>query len=140
MNAKTITSKGRALSLAAACALVLYAFADLQAADIEKGGPRLMRLGRRAQAVEKSAKTSTDYKPMSCAKCRDVIVERPLTNVKGAIFLMAGSVPKEKIVRHQCEGCATTLAAVGHGKSKTEVAKHTCTSCGSENEGCCSTG
>jgi hypothetical protein len=28
---------------------------------------------------------------------------------------------------------------VGHGKAKTQVAKHTCTSCGSENEGCCST-
>lgn len=140
MNTKNMNSTGRTLALATACAIVLYAFAELQAADIEKGAPRLMRLGRRVQVVENSVKTSTALKTMSCSKCTDVIVERPLTNVKGGTLLMAGSVPREKVVRHQCEGCATTLEVVGHGKSKTQVAKHTCTSCGSENERCCSTG
>lgn len=139
MNTKPIHSTRRALSLATGCAIVLYAFAELQAADIEKGGPSLMRLGRRVEAAEKSVKTSTALKPMSCAKCTDIIVERPVKSVKGATLLMTGSVPKERIVRHQCEGCATTLEVVGHGKSKTQVAKHTCTSCGSKSEGCCST-
>jgi len=134
-----MNSTGRTLSLATACAIVLYAFAELQAADIEKGAQRLMRLGRRVQAAEGSVKTLAALKPMSCAKCTDIIVERPVKTVKGATLLITGSVPKERIVRHQCEGCATTLEVVGHGKSKTQVAKHTCTSCGSEGEGCCST-
>ena len=72
-------------------------------------------------------------------ECKDVVTQVPDWSAKGGQILMAGGRPTKPVVRHQCEGCATTLEVVGHGKAKTQVAKHTCTSCGSENEGCCST-
>lgn len=133
MKTRTIITTNRGLALGVGCALALFAFTGLQAADIEKGATRQMRMGRSAPVPEEST-----FKPMSCDKCKDVVVERRLTNVKGATLLMSGSPPTEKVAQHQCEGCSTTLEVVGHGKAKTQVAKHTCTSCGSENEGCCS--
>lgn len=134
MKTKTIITTNRGLALGVGCALALFASTELQAADFEKGATRLMRMGRPAPVPEKS-----DYKPMSCEKCKDVVTQVPDWSAKGGQILMAGGRPTKPVVRHQCEGCATTLEVVGHGKAKTQVAKHTCTSCGSENEGCCST-
>jgi hypothetical protein len=42
-------------------------------------------------------------------------------------------------MQHQCEGCSTTFAVVGHGKAKKNVAHHTCTSCGADSKSCCAT-
>ncbi len=134
MNTRTVITTSQRLALGVACALVLFAATGLRAADFEKGATRLLRMGRPALVPEKS-----DFKPMSCQKCRDVVFNRPVTVFKGGASLLAGGPPTERVVQHQCEGCATTLEVVGHGKAKTQVAKHTCTSCGSENEGCCST-
>lgn len=134
MNTRTVSTTSQRLALGVAIALALFAFTELQAADFEKGATRLMRMGRPEPVPEKS-----DFKPMSCQKCTDVVTQVPDWSAKGGQILMAGGRPTKPVVRHQCEGCATTLEVVGHGKAKTQVAKHTCTSCGSENEGCCST-
>jgi hypothetical protein len=133
MKTRTIIMTNRGLALGMGCALTLFAFTKLQAADFEKGGTQMMRMGRPAPVPEKS-----EYKPMACEKCKDVVTQVPDWSAKGGQILMTGSRPTKPVVQRQCEGCATTLEVIGHGKAKTQVAKHTCTSCGSEDEGCCS--
>jgi hypothetical protein len=134
MKTRTIITTNRGLALGAGCALALFAFTELQAVDIEKGATRLMQMGRPAPVPEKS-----DYKPLSCEKCKDVVTQVPDWSAKGGQILMAVNRPTKAVVQHQCQGCSTKLEVVGHGNGKRQVAKHTCTSCGSKDQACCST-
>lgn len=102
----------------------------------EKGAERLMRLNRRP-SPEMNRLEVPKTVPMSCPKCRDVTVLVPDTNAKGGASLLAGGRPMKSVVRHQCEGCTTTLTAVGHGKTKKNLVQHTCTSCGADSKSCC---
>ena len=96
----------------------------------EKGATKLLRLS--GTLVEPKSAPS-DYKPMSCAKCKDEYVKRVDWTARGA------NKPTITVARHLCEGCGNNWVVSGHGKAKTSTASHTCTSCGAESLACCST-
>jgi len=90
-----------------------------------KGGASLL--------MKPSVPASSDYKPMSCGNCKDEFVTRKDSTARGA------NKPDVTVARHLCSGCDTTIATVGHGKSKQEVTTHKCTMSGAAIPGCCST-
>ena len=63
---------------------------------------------------------------MACPNCKDESVTRPVRPAKGAQFLAAGGVPTEKVTRHLCPGCETTITLTGSGKARHNVAVHKC--------------
>lgn len=143
MKTNRINIIARLCGCTVALALFAGAAATLRGADIPtaKGGAsKLLELtGRPATAPKPEA---SDYKPMSCAKCTDRIVEvkdNLPTKGAGARTLLAGGVPTIRVSTHECEGCGNTWVVSGHGKAKTSTAVHTCTSCGAESLACCST-
>lgn len=84
--------------------------------------------------------TPSDYKPMSCAKCQDVLTTVPDSAAKGGSGLMAQGAPTKTMVTHLCESCKTTVKVAQAGKnSPPDMVNHKCTSCGSENAACCNT-
>lgn len=94
----------------------------------------------RAQLDERKAVVASSTAPsMACPKCKDAFVSVPTTSAKAAQLLVAGGVPTQKILRHLCPGCDTTISVAGTGKDKHSVATHTCTSCGAVVASCCST-
>lgn len=120
-------------------ALALFSGVAGMANAQEKGATRLLRLS--GTLVEPKSAPS-DYKPMSCAKCTDRILEvkdNLPTKGAGARTLLAGGVPTKRVSTHECEGCGNTWVVSGHGKAKTSTAVHTCTSCGAASLACCST-
>jgi hypothetical protein len=111
-------------------ALVLFAGVASEAKAHEdyptKGGAKLLLRPNPASAP-------SDYKPMSCAKCKDEYVRRVDWSARGA------NKPTYLVAKHLCPGCDTTITTVGHGKAKQDVVTHKCTSCGADNLTCCST-
>ena len=101
-----------------------------------KGGQAMLQ---RSGGLTIATAASSDSKPMSCAKCQDVLTAVPDSTAKGGSKLLAHGVPAKAVVSHLCAGCNTTIAQVGHGRQAKEVATHTCTSCGSEQMTCCGT-
>ena len=79
------------------------------------------------------------YKPMSCAKCRNEVVQVRDIDSKGARALLTGAPPTKTVSRHGCDGCGTDWKVVGHGKASVSVASHKCTSCGEASLACCNT-
>jgi hypothetical protein len=104
----------------------------------EKGASVLMRLNH-PQSSRVSGPAAPKTVPMSCPKCLDVVKQVPNWDAKGAQILMAGGRPTKPVVQHQCDGCATTIAVIGHGKSAKDVVQHKCTACGAEIKSCCNT-
>lgn len=96
----------------------------------EKGATRLLRL---SGALVEPKSAPSDYKPMSCAKCKDEYVRRVDWTARGA------NKPTITVARHLCDGCGNEWVVSGHGKAKTTAAIHKCTSCGAESLACCST-
>ena len=92
----------------------------------EKGATRLLRL---SGALVEPKSAPSDYKPMSCAKCKDEYVRRVDWTARGA------NKPTITVARHLCEGCGNEWVVSGHGKAKTTTAVHVCTSCGAESTG-----
>ena len=88
---------------------------------------------RKARANSSSASVE-----MACPKCKDEYVRVSVKGAKGAQILMAGAVPTQKVAKHLCAGCETTIKVAGQGKGKHEVVSHECTSCGTQNIACCS--
>ena len=121
--------------LAALAGIALAWFAGSTQAQ-GKGGERLLQ--RNGSSIAATA-TPSDSKPMSCAKCKDVLTSVPDATAKGAARLVAHGVPAKTIVSHLCEGCATTTATAGAGRQAKSVATHQCAGCGSEVVACCST-
>jgi len=102
-----------------------------------KGGQAMLQ---RSGGLSIATATASDSKPMSCAKCEDVLTAVPDRAAKGgARMLAAHAVPAKNVGSHLCAGCNTTIAQVGHGRQAKEVATHTCTDCGSEQMTCCNT-
>lgn len=129
------------LAVALALSVALLALAGNIAAAQELGSARggaikLLQRDRPNQAQP----TKEDSQLMSCAKCQDEWTTRPadMTRGAGARALLTGEPATERVSRHLCEGCQTTLELVGHGRTKHQVVKHTCTTCGAENGACCS--
>jgi len=101
-----------------------------------KGGQLMLQ---RSGGLTIATATSSDSKPMSCAKCQDVFITVPDRAAKGGSRLTSQGVPTKTEVSHLCGGCNTTTVKVGLGKQAKEVAAHTCASCGSEQMTCCNT-
>src|SRR5690349_14696229 len=123
MTTNNITTRFTGL---VAALLLLGGVAVTARADGAKGGATLL-LPPSAPA------TTSDYKAMSCPKCKNEWVTRTEVTTKGTTPVTA------LVEKHLCNGCATTIATTGFGKAKTEVATHKCTSCGAEVASCCVT-
>jgi len=117
-------------------ALALFAGVAGQARAQEKGSARG---GARLLMRPAPAPPPSDYKPMSCAKCKDQVVRVRDTDTRGlgARTLMARGTPTKLVSKHLCEGCGVDWTITGHGKAKQLVATHKCTSCGAESVTCC---
>jgi hypothetical protein len=127
MKTNRINTLGRACGLTVA--LAVFAGMGSLALGQEKGATQLLRLSG-APVDPKSA--PSDFKPMSCTKCKDEYVSRVDWSARGA------NKPTLTVARHLCEGCGNTWTVSGHGKAKTTTAVHTCNSCGAERLACCS--
>jgi len=128
MKANRINTAARMTGLVIALALFAGVAGEVRAQ--EKGATRLLRLS--GTLVEPKAGAS-DYKPMSCAKCKDEYITRTDWSTRGA------NKPDILVARHLCGGCDTATATVGRGKQAHDVATHKCTSCGAETLAGCST-
>ena len=98
----------------------------------------------RAQLVERRATVNTApavAASMLCPKCKDAWVSQVDPTPKGAKVLLSQGRPTNKVARHLCGGCETTISIVGFSKAtRHSVATHTCSSCGARNLACCSSG
>jgi hypothetical protein len=122
--------------LIAALAGITLSLITVSAQSQVKGGERLLQLnGSSATATV----TPSDFKPMSCSKCRDISTNVRDFTAKGASALVAHEMPTKTVAQHLCEGCVTTTATVGVGKHAKDVVTHKCAGCGSENMACCNT-
>src|SRR5204863_1457130 len=97
----------------------------------------------RAQLVERRATVSTSpavAASMLCPKCKDAWVNQVDPTPKGAKVLLSQGRPTNKVARHLCGGCETTISVVGLSKAtRHDVATHSCSSCGAVTLACCST-
>ena len=122
-----ITKIGRIIGLAIAVALftVSATAANAQA----KGASKLLQLS--APKATPVAIVS-DFKPISCANCKDSFVTVPDTEIKGAAAraLVTGGAPTRIVAKHLCGTCANEWVVKGHGKAKVSVPAHKCASCG----------
>ena len=145
MKTNQITHRVRRLTLALAVSLSAFALASPARGQFYKptgddgitASPKV-----RAQLNERKARIATPapaVATMACPKCKDQYVTVPVKGAKGGQILMAGGIPTQKIAKHLCPGCDTTISVAGVGKAKHDVAIHKCDSCGSENLACCST-
>jgi len=120
------------ISLALTVVAVVLMPADSSAQDkgsAKGGGQQLMTPVRTLQDLGE-LKTG-DMMVMSCPKCKNVTISYVDPSFKA-------SEPKEKVkAQHTCPGCGTTSTVEGHGKSKRDVLKHVCATCGSKDAFCC---
>jgi len=97
----------------------------------------------RAQLNERRATVNTApavAASMLCPKCKDVWVSQVDPTPKGAKVLLSQGRPTNKVARHLCAGCETTISVVGLSKAtRHNLATHTCSSCGAATLACCST-
>ena len=95
----------------------------------EKGATKLLQLS--APQVTPVA-IASEYKPMSCANCKDSFVAVPDTEIKGAgaRALVSSGTPTRIVAKHLCGTCANKWVVKGHGKAKVSVPVHQCASCG----------
>jgi hypothetical protein len=124
MKTTSINKLARMSGIAIALALFTGVAGEVRAQNGSKGGATLL--------MTPSAPAS-DYKPMSCGKCKDELVTSKDMTARGA------NKPDVTVARHLCDGCKTTITTVGHGKGKHDVATHKCTASGAPSAGCCST-
>ena len=128
MKNTSVKKIARFAGIAVAGALFMFASSDLQGQEkgSAKGGASLLM-----KAIPPASGPA--YVPMSCARCKSEFTRRAEVTTKG-------TRPNTYLVeRHLCTGCDTTIATVGHGKAKRDVATHKCTSCGEVNLACCNT-
>ncbi|MBI3879281.1 MAG: hypothetical protein HY301_04365 [Verrucomicrobia bacterium] len=127
-----IPNTWKALALTAGLALAVAASLPgaLAADKPMKGGQHQLMLSGIDTEAQAQALKAGDSIAMACAKCKSVIVER-VTVEKGHVQTL-GAMEK-----HLCPGCGGSIEAVGHGKAKTDVVKHTCSKCGDDSAFCC---
>ena len=122
-----ITPIGRLSGLAVAVAL--FAVVAPAANAQEKGATKLLQLSApRSTPVAVAA----EYKPMTCANCKDSFVAIPDTETKGAgaRALVSSGTPTRIVAKHLCGTCANKWVVKGNGKAKVSVPVHQCPSCG----------
>ena len=130
---------------AALAAIAMFAFAGPVLAQYKPTGDDGITASPKARAHldERRARLNTapaTVASMPCPKCKDKSVNVRKAHFKGAEALAAGGVPTEKVARHLCAGCESTIQTVGFSKqTKHDVVIHKCTSCGAELASCCNT-
>ena len=141
MKAIRINTMARLTGITIAVALFVSVAGELKAQEkgsAKGGGIKLLQLSG-SKAVLPAA--PSDYKPMSCGKCKDttVVVTDTETKGAGAKHLVFGGLPTTIASKHLCDGCGNSWVNTGHGKAKQAVASHNCTSCGEASLACCNT-
>jgi len=102
--------------------------------------PRLRQMLNERNRVPATQPAPSDYKPMSCAKCKDVWVSSVDSFAKPAKVMMSGFKPTVTTAKHLCNGCDTRITVTGLSKAtRRNVALHKCSSCGAETLACCNT-
>jgi hypothetical protein len=140
MKTNRINTLARLCGMTFAAALLVSTVGVLTASEIPTGKGGATKLLELSGTLVTPKSTPSDYKPMSCGKCKDEVVQVRDTDSKGGARALLTGVPLTKSVsRHSCEGCGTDWNVVGHGKAKVSVASHKCTSCGEASLACCST-
>lgn len=66
---------------------------------------------------------------MKCAACKDVIVNAPNRELRGAGGRELIGENTTAVAKHQCATCGTKFEVRGHGKAKRDVAVHICGDC-----------
>lgn len=133
MKTTRINSAARFTGLIIALALfagVAGAARGQETGSAKGGATKLLQLN--GSLVTPKSEPS-DYKPMSCAKCKDEYVSRVDWTARGAYK------PTVTYAKHLCGGCGNEWTVVGHGKAKRDIATHTCSSYGAETAACCAT-
>ena len=140
MKINRINTLARLCGMTFAAALLVSTVGVLTASEIPTGKGGATKLLELSGTLVTPKSAPSDYKPMSCGKCKDEVVQVRDTDTKGGARALLTGVPLTKLEsRHGCEGCGNTWVVSGHGKAKTSTAVHTCTSCGAESLACCST-
>ena len=67
--------------------------------------------------------------PMKCAACKDVVVNVPNRDSRGAGGRDLIGENTTAVAKHLCATCGTQFEVRGHGKAKREVAVHICGDC-----------
>ena len=127
MNASRINKLARATGLGIAMALLISVAGELRAGEI------LFKGGAQQLLPPTAPPAPSDYKPMSCAKCKSDWTIRTENTSRGVIK------PSVLVERHLCTSCDTTVTTVGLGKLAKDVVVHKCGDCGAESVTCCST-
>src|ERR1041385_5914699 len=115
-NMKTkITTIGRIVGFAIAVALFagVTATGKAQEKGSAKGGAtRLMQLNA---PTATAPVTIPDYKPMSCAQCKDTVITVRDTDTRGAAArtLVSGGAPTKTIAKHLCNACGNEWSITG---------------------------
>jgi len=95
----------------------------------------------RAQLGELKAKAKSPLVgagSRACPKCKDEWVTLPNKQAKPAQFLLSRGVPTQKVARHLCASCDTTITVEGLSKAtRHNVVTHQCNSCGAHTLACC---
>lgn len=95
----------------------LFAAVAVHAEVVTKGGAA-------ALADSPDVRKGTPATAMSCKMCKSEFVTVTKPNFKGSAATTAATVE-----RHACTACGTHWTTLGHGKSKVELAAHTCGAC-----------
>lgn len=127
-NHSSITARLTGMAIAIA---LFTGVVSVSAQNGAKGGAtKLLQLNGSLVTPKSEA---SDYKPMSCGKCKDEYVRRVDWSTRGA------NKPTITVAKHLCDGCGTDWNVVGHGKAKVSIAAHKCSSCGEASLACCNT-
>jgi hypothetical protein len=130
MKTTRINTAARFTGLAIALAFFAGVAGEVRAQEKGDGAKKLLQLSGRSITPKPEP---SDYKPMSCAMCKDALSKRVDWTARGA------NKPTIVVAQHLCDGCGVDWTTSGHGKAKVAVATHKCTSCGAESLACCST-
>jgi hypothetical protein len=125
MNMKTILLSLLTTAVLFSAAGTVNAQYRATGADGITASPKARELMSASKAAASSA-TAT----MACPTCKDSVTTRTDWTARGA------NKPTVTIVKHLCEGCATSTTTTGHGKAAKTSVEHSCTS--GANSSCCS--
>ncbi len=104
--------------LPVACAFLIAGF-NINA-RAEKGGETLMKLAKSPSVTAPADLQTATAKAHPCPSCTDSWVTVVDNATKGPRHAV------NKVVRHNCATCDTTVVTKGIGKSKYNVAMHSC--------------
>ncbi|HVV71366.1 MAG TPA: hypothetical protein VHI52_07690 [Verrucomicrobiae bacterium] len=129
MKKSLLNTLVRLPELAAAFAIIISLIGVTAAAEVPSGKGLARLLTKPATTTAANAS-----RPTNCSTCTDVYVQKPDAAARGANRVQAA------VIRHGCGGCSTTIASLGVGKAKRDVATHRCSVSSAKAEtSCCGT-